>query len=130
MADGAALFSAQCAGAIRPMARGQACFATGRLGVVNGKPALVAQILLHGINGPISVKGSSIRGKCRRLAPNCRMSRLPPYSVMRSQWAIRAHRWMRPVAAARAAGQSQSQPWAGLQPWRSFAEHAPHLCYC
>lgn len=89
---------------------------------VNGKPALVAQILLHGINGPISVKGQQYQGQMP--AFGAKLSDVEIAAVLshvRSQWGNQSPPLdAASVAAARAASQSQSQPWAGAAALAQF----------
>jgi len=124
VADGAAIFAAQCAschqadgaglpGVFPPLAGSE---------WVNGKPALLAQILLHGINGPITVKGQNYQGQMPAFGAKLSDAEIAAVlSHVRSQWGNQSPPMdAASVAAARAASQSQSQPWAGAAALAQF----------
>lgn len=123
-ADGAAIYAARCAACHQASGQGLPGVFPPLAGSewVNGKPALVAQILLHGINGPISVKGQQYQGQMP--AFGAKLSDVEIAAVLshvRSQWGNQSPPLdAASVAAARAASQSQSQPWAGAAALAQF----------
>jgi mono/diheme cytochrome c family protein len=116
-ADGAGIFAARCA----------ACHQTGGTGLpgvfpplagsnwVNGRDATVVQILLHGIQGTLTVNGVAYNGAMPTFGSQLSDAEIAAVlTYVRSQWGNKAG----PVGAAlvttqRAATAARSQPWNG-----------------
>ncbi len=89
---------------------------------VKGAPTVLTQLVLHGINGPITVKGQKYEGAMPAFAEQLSDAELAAVlSFIRHEWgndvgAINPEL----VAQARAASVDRSQPWQGeqeLQGW-------------
>lgn len=89
---------------------------------VKGEPTVLAQLVLHGITGPITVKGQEYQGAMPAFAEQFSDAELAAVlSFIRHEWgnevdAITSEL----VAQARTASADRSQPWQGekeLQDW-------------
>ncbi|WP_338015719.1 cytochrome c [Alcaligenes faecalis] len=89
---------------------------------VKGEPKVLAQLVLHGINGPITVKGQQYQGAMPAFAEQFSDAELAAvFNFIRHEWGNEAEA-VTPelVAEARAASADRSQPWQGekeLQDW-------------
>lgn len=89
---------------------------------VKGEPAVLTQLVLHGINGPITVKGQKYEGAMPAFAEQFSDAELAAVlSFIRHEWGNDVEA-ITPelVAQARAASVDRSQPWQGeqeLQGW-------------
>lgn len=89
---------------------------------VKGQPKVLAQLVLHGINGPITVKGQQYQGAMPAFAEQFSDAELAAVlSFIRHEWGNEVDA-ITPefVAEARAASADRSQPWQGekdLQDW-------------
>lgn len=89
---------------------------------VKGEPKVLAQLVLHGINGPITVKGQQYQGAMPAFAEQFSDAELAAvFNFIRHEWGNEAET-VTPelVAEARAASADRSQPWQGekeLQDW-------------
>lgn len=89
---------------------------------VKGEPKVLAQLVLHGINGPITVKGQQYQGAMPAFAEQFSDAELAAvFNFIRYEWGNEAEA-VTPelVAEARAASADRSQPWQGekeLQDW-------------
>ncbi|MEN5250100.1 cytochrome c [Alcaligenes aquatilis] len=89
---------------------------------VKGEPTVLAQLVLHGITGPITVKGQEYQGAMPAFAEQFSDAELAAVlSFIRHEWGNEAEA-VTPelVAQARTASADRSQPWQGekeLQDW-------------
>ena len=89
---------------------------------VKGAPTVLTQRVLHGINGPITVKGQKYEGAMPAFAEQLSDAELAAVlSFIRHEWGNDVQA-INPelVAQARAASVDRSQPWQGekeLQDW-------------
>ncbi|MCE9657374.1 MAG: cytochrome c [Burkholderiales bacterium] len=92
---------------------------------VVGDERVVANILLHGINGPMSVKGSSFSGAMPSFAQLSDAELAAVASHVRSSWSNKAP----PIAAALFAKErkaaTRSAPFAGGDELKAFAAKPP-----
>ncbi len=116
-ADGAATFAARCA----------SCHQASGLGVpgvfpplagsewVNGKPELFARIVLHGVQGPLTVKGVSYDGAMPAFKEQLDDATLAAVATyVRSQWGnAAAPLTAQTVADARTRTAARTGPWGG-----------------
>lgn len=115
--DGAQVFTTQCVachqatgvgipGAFPPLAGSE--WAT-------GKERLIVQILLHGINGSITVKGATYNGVMPNFGDKLSDAEIAAVtSYVRSQWGNNASRIeSATVAAERGMTKARSEPWKG-----------------
>jgi mono/diheme cytochrome c family protein len=115
--DGAALYAAQCAachqangaglpGVFPPLARSE---------WVTGSPNRLAQVVLHGVSGPLTVAGSVFNGQMPPFRDKLDDASLAAVLThVRTQFGNAAGPVAeRDVAAARAASASRDQPWKG-----------------
>ncbi len=117
--DGAALFTANCA----------ACHQASGTGVpgvfpplagsewVNGEPKVIAQILLHGINGPLTVKGATYHGQMPNFGGKFKDEEIAAVLThVRSQWGNQSPAVdTDTVKNARETSKDRTQPWNGDQ---------------
>ncbi|HBQ91355.1 MAG TPA: cytochrome C oxidase Cbb3 [Alcaligenes faecalis] len=89
---------------------------------VKGEPTVLAQLVLHGITGPITVKGQEYQGAMPAFAEQFSDAELAAVlSFIRHEWGNEVDA-ITPelVAQARTASADRSQPWQGekeLQDW-------------
>lgn len=89
---------------------------------VKGEPKVLAQLVLHGMNGPITVKGQQYQGAMPAFAEQFSDAELAAvFNFIRHEWGNEAEA-VTPelVAEARAASAERTQPWQGeqeLQDW-------------
>lgn len=115
--DGAQLFAANC----------QACHQASGQGLpgvfppladsawVNGDPATLLQILLHGLTGSIEVAGATYNGAMPAFGAQLSDAEIAALTTyIRSQWGNNAEPIeAEAVTAARKASESQAEPWQG-----------------
>lgn len=117
--DGRQLYTAHC----------QACHQTTGQGLpgvfpplagaewVTGDPRVLAQIVLHGLNGPIEVRGSSYQGAMPAFGAQLGSAEIAAVlSFVRAEWGNRAEAIdTAAIETARAAFPNRTHPWNGQQ---------------
>jgi mono/diheme cytochrome c family protein len=94
---------------------------------VQGEPALPAQILLHGLTGPLEVNGNTYQGAMPAFGEQMNDAEIAAVlSFIRSEWgntspAVEAAA----VEAARKASASRSEPWDGVTELQKFLASVP-----
>lgn len=116
-ADGAAIFASTCAACHQATGQGLPGVFPPLAGSewVLGKPATAAAILLHGINGPITVKGQSYQGAMPAFAASLGDAEIAAVlTYVRSQWGnAAAPLSAATVAEARTQHASRTGPFSG-----------------
>ncbi len=124
VADGKQLFAANC----------QACHQAGGQGIpgvfpplaaspwVNGEPDRLAQILLHGMTGPLDVLGTTYNGAMPAFGEQFSDAEIAALAThIRSQWGNHAAPVdAAQIAAARTASAAQKEPWHGGEALQAF----------
>jgi mono/diheme cytochrome c family protein len=121
-ADGAAIFAARCAACHQANGQGLPGVFPPLAGSewVNGKPELLASILLHGVQGRITVKGTAYDGVMPAFRDQLDDDAIAAVaSYARSQWGNTA-----PVIAAGTVGSARAQSASRSAPWKGDAELA------
>lgn len=127
--DGRQLFTGKCQACHQANGQGLPGVFPPLAGVswVQGEPALPAQILLHGLTGPIDVKGSTYQGAMPPFGEQMSDAEIAAVlSFIRSEWgnaspAVEAAA----VEAARKASAGRSAPWNGVTELQQFLAATP-----
>ncbi|MBS0370841.1 MAG: cytochrome c [Proteobacteria bacterium] len=115
--DGAQIFSAQCSACHQATGQGIPGVFPPLAGSewATGKERLIVQILLHGIDGPITVKGANYQGAMPNFGEKLNDAEIAAVtSYVRKQWGNTASP-ISPatVATERDATKARSKPWTG-----------------
>lgn len=115
--DGAQLFSAQCAACHQAAGQGIPGIFPPLAGSewVTGKERLIVQILLHGIDGQITVKGANYQGAMPNFGAKLSDAEIAAVtSYVRNQWGNAASPISQAtVATEREATKERDKPWQG-----------------
>src|SRR5262245_1961820 len=118
--DGAPLYAARCAACHQPTGAGLPGVFPPLAGSewVTGKDDVLANILLHGVTGDLTVKGATFKGAMPAFKDQLKDEEIAAVAThMRSQWGNKAS----PVAAEVVA-KARDEPSARTAPWNGDAE--------
>lgn len=119
-ADGAQVFAARCQACHQASGKGLAGVFPPLAGspFVTGDAQLTAQIVLHGLSGPVEVLGTSYNGAMPAFASQLSDEELAAVlSHVRSQWGNAAA-----PLAAKAVAQARQRTAARTEPWKGVAD--------
>lgn len=123
--DGKSIFTANCAACHQADGNGVPQVFPPLAGSewVRGNEALLAQILIHGVTGPMEVAGQQYNGAMPAFGSSMDDAELAAVATyIRSEWGNSAGALSaETVASARAATQQRSAPWKGSEELRSLA---------
>jgi len=92
---------------------------------VAGEPRVLANILLHGINGEITVKGATYKGSMPSFKQLGDEELAAVASYVRSNWANKAPPLAADVFAAQRKASTREQPFEGGAALKALAAHTP-----